>query len=348
MPKPTNVSAANRVRRVQDPNSYQHVIVICIILFASVVCFMLGILLGRWLQSNEMYAAGTVPARTASVAEDVAPPVTPPKSAATSSQPPVQEGSGEGTQAYPRHVTLPAAEANAPADQTSQGAPPEIQLPSMAATPATPALPPPATEETPAATTPDAAPAVATATEAAKPPEAAAAATTTPENAAPATTTPKEAAPAAKAPEKAAAAATAPPVAAVATSAGMTADEPIVLPSDSDVPPKPGKAGAPSGAPATAAKAVAEPALPAGSPGNGKYGIQVASLLGANRQQAAEEYARRVKAQLGLDAVLIPCESPPCVRVLVGSYPTQTAASEACNLLRKRPGFDKCFVKPLR
>ena len=299
LPESTNRSPLPTPRKPRpDVPSHQYVIGICIALFVAVVCFMCGILLGRWQRNIELRAEAPQTQETTVVSEEAAAPRKPEEEEAPRR--------GEGIQAYPRPVVLPAAPPEAQVSSPFTVQPRPLQEPEVVVTdleePATVVqreIPLPEAHEAPV---PPVSPALPT------PPEPPA----QPEE-------PAEEAPAHEpaVPEEAAEPAKPPPPA-----------EFVPLPQS----PPPARA----------------PKQPEATPGQGKYGVQVASFLGPKRLQAAEAYKQRLEAQSDLKAVLAPCSDPLCVRVIVGGYADRKAAATACKELRKRPGFEDCFVKPLR
>ena len=73
----------------------------------------------------------------------------------------------------------------------------------------------------------------------------------------------------------------------------------------------------------------------------------MASFAGAGREKAAEEHKRRLEAGNELKVLLVPSEDGKYLRAIVGPYPDRQAADTVCKELRKRTGFEDCFVKPL-
>jgi cell division protein FtsN len=92
--------------------------------------------------------------------------------------------------------------------------------------------------------------------------------------------------------------------------------------------------------------AAAEKAAPvAGAAGTGAYAVQVASFSGSKRKENAEVFKKRLEANAGLKADLVPSEDDQMVRVFVGNYPDRESAVKACEELKKRAGFAGSFVK---
>ncbi len=83
------------------------------------------------------------------------------------------------------------------------------------------------------------------------------------------------------------------------------------------------------------------------TPGKGAFGVQVASFSGSKREKSAADYKRRLEANSDLKAILSHSEDDKYVRVIVGGYPDRETAEKVCKELRKRAGFSDCFVKPL-
>jgi len=93
------------------------------------------------------------------------------------------------------------------------------------------------------------------------------------------------------------------------------------------------------------------PATSAGTPkpsappaGKGAYVIQVASFSSGNRAQA-EDARRRLSAHANLTAELVTSEDGKYVRVIVGNYADLKTAEKARDALRERKGFADCFVR---
>jgi len=94
------------------------------------------------------------------------------------------------------------------------------------------------------------------------------------------------------------------------------------------------------------AGATQKTAAPAGNAtGKGTYTIQVASFSGAKRKENAESFKKRLEANAGLQADIVPSEDDKMTRVFVGNYPDRETAVKACEELKKRAGFAGSFIK---
>ncbi|HEO71895.1 MAG TPA: SPOR domain-containing protein [Candidatus Hydrogenedentes bacterium] len=320
---------SNSGKRGEGPPSNRLIIGICIALFSALVCFMCGILLGRWQAMRQVQHVQVAPAeREVETSE-------PRHVAATGLDTRTQENSeGEGVQAYPRPVVLPAAPPGSRVPREAEEPSPPLKRPgpSELVSPQLPSRKPMATRGAPAveleASTNDNE-AMNEADEAQAPPSAphrgSAVATETDHAATP---EPGSAPmPEPQAPQL-------PPVSDQAELSSTRHDESEVVP-------------APVPAPVPDPKPDTRPSASAQVVQRGAYGIQVAAFFGENRQQAAEDYQRRLKTNSGMDAMLLSSEDGTCVRVILGGYSDIEAASAACAELRKRAGFRECFVKPL-
>ena len=96
----------------------------------------------------------------------------------------------------------------------------------------------------------------------------------------------------------------------------------------------------------TSPAASAEDPEPSATPpaAKGAYVIQVASFSSSNRAQA-EDARRRLSAHANLTAELVTSEDGKYVRVIVGNYPDLKTAEKARDALRERKGFADCFVR---
>lgn len=95
----------------------------------------------------------------------------------------------------------------------------------------------------------------------------------------------------------------------------------------------------------TATKPAAEPKTATAAKAGG-FTVQVVAYESKNRGRA-EEYKRLLEKNSDLKAQLVPSEDGKFVRVYVGRYATRAEAQKACEELRKRAGFQGCFVKAL-
>jgi len=310
----------------------QLIIAICIFLGAALVCFSLGVLVGKFEARRYQEAGARPPAATRSK-----PPELPaPKPNTPSTQKPARDSSGEGVQKSPRPVVIPTTKPRPP-----RPAPPSVHTKATETTPATdknarrvtehpaptkpaPSVAPDAKPEPPAVRTP---PKPTSPTPPAKP--------SSPEPSSPAKPSEPPAArksadtegPSAKAEPKPLPEAK-PATASVETDLEKAqALEPLAE--------KPVQAKKPASPPE--GTDTGEPRQPA-------YVIQVMSFSASNRKKA-EAYAQELKAKQGLTPELVLSEDGQYVRVVVGNYPDQEAARAAWGELRKRPGFSECFVK---
>jgi len=79
----------------------------------------------------------------------------------------------------------------------------------------------------------------------------------------------------------------------------------------------------------------------------GGFGIQVASLLGADRKQKALAFAERLRDNDGKQCVIIPSDDDQYHRVVIVGFGDRAAAEKACAQLRKNPEFADAFIKVL-
>ncbi|MBW7864939.1 MAG: SPOR domain-containing protein [Candidatus Hydrogenedentes bacterium] len=109
---------------------------------------------------------------------------------------------------------------------------------------------------------------------------------------------------------------------------------------------------APASAPATAtappaakpAGAVTEGSAPAAG---GKFGVQLASFSGPERQKKAEALRQRVKKDFNLDSMVLKSQDDNFYRVVVGGYADRKAADAARAQLVAKPGLSGAFVREL-
>lgn len=325
-------SQSTPAKLTSEFTSGQLIVAICMFLILALICFSLGVLVGRYEGRHEAN-----PIRSAQVrAPEPATPM--PPGPRTLEQP----GRQEGVQTSPR--MLPGAQPQKPpmpgfpSSPGMQGPPktePNVsELPAPQAKPVPPSAPTPPVEPSPAtsgagAVTPPATPATTQTPPAPQPP------------AADAPTEKNVAKPEDKtvAPEPTTPVAT-PPIATPAVATPPVAMPPAATP---PVQPLPGASASPSMIPAEAKNTPAAPA--AAAPGKGTYAIQVASFSGAKRKENAEQYRKRLTSNAGLESDLLPSEDGKMLRVLVGAYPDKATAVKACGELKKRAGFSDSFVK---
>ena len=311
-------SQTTPVKLTSEFTSGQLIIAICMFLILALICFSLGVLVGRYEGRHE-----ASPARSTQVrAPEPAPPM--PPGPRTLEQP----GQQEGVQTSPR--MLPGAQPQKPpmpgfpSSPGMQGPPktePKVsELPAPQAKPEPPSAPTPPVEPTPA--------------------PSGAGAVTAPATPATTQTPPAPQPPAAAAPAGKNVAKLEGKTVALAPTTPPAATPPAATP---PLQPLPGASASPSMQPAAAKKTPAAPAVAA--PGIGTYAIQVASFSGAKRKEIAEQYRKRLASNAGLESDLVPSEDGTMVRVLVGSYPDKGTAAKACEELKKRAGFADSFVK---
>lgn len=79
--------------------------------------------------------------------------------------------------------------------------------------------------------------------------------------------------------------------------------------------------------------------------GRGKFGIQVASFPGGNRQASAQTYKNQLKSKEGVNAEIV--MDGQYARVIITGYKDKASATAACAEFRKKPGLEKSFVRAL-
>lgn len=305
-------STRNGDKLTAEFTSGQLVIGIVCALFFCVACFMLGILVGKLDPS--LQPGDTVEAVAAAVAP-AAKPAAPPAAPAAAAAKPAPKPTG-GVQQSPRtdglqpHSTQPPKATELPPLPGS--APVKIAKETPAPTTRT-RLDLPAGQATPPPAT-------------VAPPAAVPAAP----GAAPAPAAP---APAAPAPAAVAAATPAPPPPAPLEPPAAEAAAPVAM-----------QAVDPPDAPLTPATPAAKPAAAAAS---GSFGIQVASLTGADKNARAVEFQKKFKKDTGLDCQAFPTSDGQYVRLMVVGYASKADAAAACANLKKTPQFAQAFVKAM-
>jgi len=80
-------------------------------------------------------------------------------------------------------------------------------------------------------------------------------------------------------------------------------------------------------------------------PGRGKFGIQVASFPGGNREASAQTYKNQLKSKEGVNAEIV--MDGQYARVIITGYKDKASAAAACAEFRKKPGLEKSFVRAL-
>jgi len=300
---------SSRGKQGPEFTSNQLIVGICIFLVAALVCFMLGVVVGKFDTRAKVADQPQEPDT-----EHVEKP-----GPVSDTRRGLEETPREGTQAYPRYrpIELPAAKPAAPipspitvparptiepttlakdSDQATRLFPekPEIQLPQLPEPPSAPAAATPSVEASESAQEKSAQ----------APPE----------------TPSKEARLAAE---------------------GFEARQPAAAeaPAESPIETVPASEPAPTSP---------EPEFPESRPGEWAFGVQVASFAGPNREQAAQDYKLRLEASSDLKAMLMPSEDGRYLRVVVGGYPDRKTAERVCKELRKQAEFTDCFVKSLK
>ena len=109
--------------------------------------------------------------------------------------------------------------------------------------------------------------------------------------------------------------------------------------------------GGPENAPAKPAATpksgtAAAPKAPASTGKGGGFGIQVGSFSKPNREEQANSVKSSVEAA-GLTAEVRPTADKSMYRVLVVGFPDRASAIKALNDLKQRPGFEKAFIQNL-
>lgn len=309
----------------------QLILAICIVLVAALVCFSMGILVGRYTERSSRPEQTRTTEPAGPKAREL-PPV-------TKKPTPEPKAPGEGIQETPRRVKIPTRPmlSEPSALPTTSGGPPKRSATRIAEHPAPPKPEPAAKPQLPELPTPPQRPSETKDTRGPvapgpRRPDAAATPVTTPAEA-PADTpkgTPEDAA-------RELTPATEP----------VDFEEPVALEPLSVEPSKPEEPKAPP-QPTGTAKPPAHPEETrptAGRPPKGAYSIQVASFSGAHKEQLAADFKKRLEAQGEFKSELVLSEDGKYLRVVVGSYPDRETARAACGELRKRPGFADCFVK---
>ncbi len=139
-----------------------------------------------------------------------------------------------------------------------------------------------------------------------------------------------------------------PPVETVQTSAPATPPAPqAATPAPATTP-----VTAPASAPATAtAPPAAKPAVAvtegSATAAGGKFGVQLASFSGPERQKKAEALRQRVKKDFNLDSMVLKSQDDNFYRVVVGGYADRKAADAARAQLVAKPGLSGAFVREL-
>jgi cell division septation protein DedD len=78
----------------------------------------------------------------------------------------------------------------------------------------------------------------------------------------------------------------------------------------------------------------------------GRYSIQVAAFKSASREEA-RDFVRQVEKTVDLPVALMESGDGEMLRVFVGSFKKESQGREARDELRKRKGFEDCWLKKL-
>ncbi len=330
----------------------QLVIGSCAMLFIALLCFVIGMITGRGQASKEIEvlqkASGGGAIQTAAAPKTGT-------SDSTDKKPTTTPAKDQGVQTSPRPDSLgqtSPAKPLTPVPATPSATPPVAEAAKTpASTPATPATPPattplsPATPPaTPAAATPAPAPAAPTGDKTVLPPlppipktaseiqrsmqtghPAVAQPTTPPVQVVP---LPGATAPGATVPPTPVTPALAPPTQAPAPATPVPATPPAATT------PAPTATPAPAAKPVTVAK--------------GKFGIQVASFQGAEKEKTAAECQRRLKANAGFDSVIVSGKDGAAAQVVIPGFKDRLSAKKAVEDLKKKPDFKDAWVKELQ
>ena len=344
MLKPNKSKNPNQLRIGADLTPSQLVLAICVFLCAALICFSLGVIVGKYDERNSSKEKERLamkvsppqanqppfPVRAAPGKPPVIPAATPPKNMDGAVAKPAGDtagasgvsGSGQGVQTSPRPIMVPPSPAK-PGYPGSPGAGTgSVQAgPRVSEHPAPPkpgsgdstgAATPPATE--PAVAPQAAPPADATkekpVTDTAPAPKAGSAAVANAPDGAPKTDKPKDAA-----------------------NTQLAALEPLTPPA------------APANVPAAAtATATAAPKPVTAETKKGLYTIQLVALSSATRKEQGLAMKKKLEAE-GLQPEVLMSKDGARVTVVVGSYPDRQSAQAACNELRKKNGFSGSFVR---
>ncbi len=304
-------------------SSSQLVVAICIILVACLICFMLGIVFGR------VEKTGGVEPEPAAVASGEK--ITVPGDGIEQVSATAGDDQGEGKQAYPRPVVLPAEEPQEDdagvidKPEGRKGEEPEVELPKMA-TASNDSTEPGDEQQPDDAAVP------------AKPERGADEGQQADDDTG------------GRAPDEEAAPDVKPKPDESDDGEARSTGEKVDQEQKEEEEKASGEAGAtPAEKPeeVEAEKGDKDKGLPEATPGRGAFGVQVASFSGSKREKSAADYKRRLEANSDLKAILSHSEDDKYVRVIVGGYPDRETAEKVCKELRKRAGFSDCFVKPL-
>lgn len=130
-----------------------------------------------------------------------------------------------------------------------------------------------------------------------------------------------------------------------------------IVPSPAATPPSP--AGKPGEGAAVAvsgtAKPIAKPAAAETAPASktgaapaGKYGIQVAAFQGAEKEKAAAECQRRLKANAGFESIVLTTKDGVSCQVVIPGYKDRPSAQKSLSELKKKPGFSDAWIKEIK
>jgi len=318
MLKPNKTRKSNGPRITADLTSSQLVVAICVALCAALICFSLGVIVGKYDERNRRRGEDRLalkPSGTGVTPTAAKPPVLPaPPDPAN--KPKITPVSGQGMQTSPRIPVVPAS----PPAPKFPGPPPKPDVVKEPPRPNEHPVPPAKPTESDKPENKEPAPAPATKEDAALLDDSAKPQSEPPEK--------KE-----KAPEK-----------------QRTAAKPPELNPVVDTEPAPvaeAAAAKPQDAPTAATEPeTLEPVFkPApDTPPKAVYTVQLAALSSSTREQQALRLKKELESQ-GLQPELLVTKGGARICVVVGNHPDRKAAQDACNDLRKNKGFSDCFVR---
>jgi cell division septation protein DedD len=79
----------------------------------------------------------------------------------------------------------------------------------------------------------------------------------------------------------------------------------------------------------------------------GKFGIQVGALFGADRAARAAQRKTELKSSAGINVEILPSADGNAARLIVTGFADRRAAESACAELRKRPDFKDAWIVSL-
>lgn len=127
---------------------------------------------------------------------------------------------------------------------------------------------------------------------------------------------------------------------------GTTAPAPVSKPGEGTAPPAPETASStPAAKPATVETT---PASKTGTAPTGKFGIQVAAFQGAEKEKAAAECQRRLKANAGFESIVTTTKDGVSCQVVIPGYRDRPSAQKSLSELRRKPGFSDAWIKEIK